>query len=435
MRRVLLPLLVLTIVIGYSCSEDDPSKPSGGGSATHMAGGGRDAGDDPFSGGPEHSGPLNPGFEVPDAEFIPLFYADIDCRNAPGELLITNAEDWQAWWTAAIACLDPMYPRGGEPGAGHPFAGLGRLAFLRGDSGWVDPDTIPPAYPSEAPEVDFTAHAIAVISLAPDTTQGRGLWVTGIDAGESGSTIRYQVSRLGEDCFRGGIWPEDLLLLSPTIAVLIPGPVAEPVDWAREDIVFDCSWEPDPAEPLCIYYTDADCDLGAAEAVLRDRETFEAWLEQAFECDQARWYGGDSTVIIYPDGRSAPGDSGGTGGDTIIVPVEPLPWLGIDIDFTTHAVLVLRAGEQTRWGGGIWLDGIETGAAGTVIDYTVMVPSGECPEVEAGVLNPTVAIRVPLPLPEPVSWDRRVQTIDCRWDSSGAEPGTGTGPNPRGQYR
>ncbi len=423
MRRVLLPLLVVVLVIGWSCSDDDPSKPSGG-ATNHMAGGGRNAADDPFSGGPEHSGPVNPGFEVPDSGFIPLFYADLDCHNAPGEQLITSAEDWQAWWTGAIACLEPRTPGSGEPGAGSRFPGLGRLGLILGDSGWVDPDTIP-LYPPEAPAVDFTAHAVAVICLAPDTTQGRSLWVTGIEVGESGSTIHYQIVRLGEDCFPGSYGPEDPPLLAPTIAVLIPGPVMEPVGWAYEEVVFDCSWEPDPSEPLCVYYTDADCDLGPLEAVLRDQESFEAWLAQAFECDQARWYGGDSTVVVYPGGRSAPGDSGSAGGDTIIVPVEPFPWLGVEIDFTTHAVLILRAGEQTRWGGGIWLDAIETGAAGTQIDYTAITPSEECPEVEEGLLNPTVAIRVPLPLPEPVTWRRHVETIDCRWDSAGQRPPAG----------
>jgi hypothetical protein len=281
--------------------------------------------------------------------------------------------------------------------------------------------------------VDFDTHAIVLISLEPDTAFGRGLWVTGIRTSESGSTVDYQVSRLGEDCFRGGYyWPEDPPLLSPTIAVLVPGPVPEPVGFAREEVVIDCSWEPDPSEPLCVYYTDVDCDLGPAEAVLRDREGFDAWLEAAFACDQSRWYGGDSTVIVYPDGRTAPGDSGSAGGDTIIVPGDPPlpPWIGVDIDFTTHAVLILRAGEQTRWGGGIWLDAIEAGAGGTVIDYTAVVPSGECPEIEGGVVNPTVAIRVPLPLSEPVTWNRHIETIDCRWDSTGAEPGTGTGPRP-----
>jgi hypothetical protein len=143
MRRLLLPLLVLTIAIGLSCSDDDPSKPSGG-STNHLAGGGRDTGNDPFAGGPDGSGPIHPGFGVPDSGFIPIFYADVDCQNAPGERLITNAEDWQAWWTAAIACLDPMHPRGFDPSGGRPDVGLGRLAFVLGDSGWVEPDTLLP---------------------------------------------------------------------------------------------------------------------------------------------------------------------------------------------------------------------------------------------------------------------------------------------------
>jgi hypothetical protein len=427
MRRAILPLLVLAIAIGWSCSDDDPAKPSKT-TENHLAGGGRSTGDDPFAGGPDESGPTNPDFEPPEEGFIPLFYADFDCQSAPGERLITNAEDWQAWWTAAIACLDPAGPRGTDPAGGSPGAGLARLGYLLGDSGGVDPDTTFP-YPPDAPVVDFDTHAIVVISLEADTTISRGVWVTSIETSESGSTITYQITRLGEDCFAGG-WPGEPMLLSPTIAVLVPGPVSEPVTWAPENIVIDCSWEPDPSEPLCIYYTDADCDLGPAEAVLRDREQFDAWLAAAYACDQARWFGGDSVVVVYPDGRTAPGDSGWAGGDTILVPGDPplSPW--IDIDFTTHAVLILRAGEQTRWGGGIWLDALETGSGGSVIDYTAVVPSGECPEVEGGVLNPTVAIRVPLPLPEPITWNRHTETIDCRWDSTGAEPGTGTGPRP-----
>lgn len=436
MRRLLLPLLVLTVALGLSCSDDDPASPSGGGT-NHLAGGGREAGDDPFSGGPDGSGPIHPGFELPDSGLIPVFYADVDCQNAPGARLITSAEEWQAWWTGAIACLDPLYPRGTDPSGGVPGVRPAPLAYVRDDSGWVEPDTLLP-YPAEAPPVDFTTHAIAVISLAPAAEYGRGVWVTSVETTEAGSVVHYQISLLGEDCYTGGYEPEEPPQLSPTIAVLLPGPLAEPVSFQSEEIIIDCSWEPDPSEPLCLYYTDADCDLGPAEAVLRDRESFEAWLAAAFACDQSRWYGGDSIVVVYRDGRTAPGDSGWAGGDTIVVPGDPPmpPWIGVDIDFATHAVLILRAGEQQRWGGGIWLDAIETGAGGTAIGYTAMVPGGECPEVEIGVVNPTVAIRVPLPLTEPISWNRHVETIDCRWDSTGAEPGpggepgTGTGSRP-----
>ncbi len=450
MRRTIFGLLVtsaLVFAVGWGCSDDDPAKPSGN-TETHLAGGGRSSSDDPFSGGPGESGPTHPGFEIPDGRFIPLFYADLDCQNAPGGRLITSAEDWQAWWTLAIACLTPAAPGGMEPGGGRPVGGLAglhgparlmgsassngpaRLAAILGDSGWVEPDTTHP-YPPEAPPVDFETQAVVVISLEPDTLPGRGVWVTEVEATESGSTVTYQVWRLGEDCYWSG-WRGESQTLSPTIAVLVPGPMSEPITWVPEEVVYDCSWEPDPNEPLCVYYTDADCELGPQEAVLRDRESFEAWLAAAFACDQARWLGGDSIVVVYPDGRVARGDSGSAGGDTIIVPSEPPAPYWIDVDFSTHAVLILRAGERTRWGGGIWLDTIETSAGGSVIGYTAVVPGSECPEVEGGALNPTVAIRVPLPLAEPVVWNRRTEMVECRWDSGGTEPDPGIGPRPMG---
>jgi hypothetical protein len=68
-------------------------------------------------------------------------------------------------------------------------------------------------------------------------------------------------------------------------------------------------------------------------------------------------------------------------------------------------------------------------SGGTVIDYTVMEPSGECPEVEEDWnLQPTVAIRVPLPLTEPVTWNGRTESINCGWAEGDPETGTGSGP-------
>jgi hypothetical protein len=142
---------------------------------------------------------------------------------------------------------------------------------------------------------------------------------------------------------------------TPPIAVQIPLPVTEPISWEREDLVFDCSWEPDPATPLTLYYTDVECDLGSGEVVIRDTDRFDAWLSQALACDQTRWY--DSDSIRTPDGTSPGRGVRFRGGDRDSVPVDPrrLPtWIGIDVDFTTHAVLILREirnalGRESGW--------------------------------------------------------------------------------------
>jgi hypothetical protein len=435
---ILAAALSLTLVV--SCSDDPSTRPTDNGPA-HLAGGGRDRGDDPFAGGPEGSGPTRPDFDYPDPSIVPLFYSEVDCQNSPSQRLIANETEWQAWWDAANACLG----LGGGPNPGRPPDG--------------DPDSIFPE-PGGMPPVDFEKDVVLVISLEPDTSFGRGVWVTEVIDSPSGAMVRYQVSRLGDDCWirpDTGELPGDSPISTPTIAVQIPRPVTEPVAWEREDVVFSCDWEPDPSTPLTLYYTDAECDLGNGETVIRDSDRFESWLSQALQCDQARWCGSDSTMVP-PGGGPMPGWDGNHGGpgmgghhgppengghhcgkDSTDVPTEPPPppptWVGIEVDFTTHAVLILRSGPQDRWGGGIWLDGIHVTEAGTVIDYTVTEPSGECPTVEPGiVLQPTVAIRVPLPITEPVTWNRRTEAIDCGWRDGGpmggTEPGTGGGPRP-----
>jgi hypothetical protein len=455
--------LVLPLALIPACSDDDSStKPSDNGSH-RLAGGGRDQGDDPFAGGPEDSGPTRPDFEYPNPGFIPLFYSEIDCQQSPAQKVISNQGEWEAWWAAATACLgtgseppgdgdDPVRPllrrgsalRGGVKDDLAIIDQLGstarRAARTAGDpsgvawadSGVVGPDSLYP-YPGEAPVVDFEKNVVLTISLAPEAGIGRGVWVTEVTSTEAGTTVKIQVSRLGDDCFDN---PDSLgtNLSSPTIAVLVPRPVSEPVVWETEEVVFDCSWEPDPNAPLALYYTDASCDLGPGEVVIRDADEFKAWVTEALACDQARWYGSDSTTTRPPDGRPKFPHRFGDG-DPDSVPGGPPPpppppeWVGIDVDFTTHAVLILRAGPQTHWGGGIWLDGIDVKAEGTVISYTVMEPAGACPVVESGQsIQPTVAIRVPLPVTEPVTWNRRVEPIECGWRDGG--PGTGTGPRP-----
>ena len=304
--------------------------------------------------------------------------------------MIRSAEDWTAWWAEATGCLD-----------------------IGGGADGTYPDSLNP-WPGEPPTVDFATNVVLTIRLAAEQAFGRGVWVSEVVSSSSGTVVTYQVSRLGEDCFEG----RDSLgfgLASPVIAVMVPRPVDEPVRWDRVDLVFDCSWEPDPNEPLALYYTDADCDLGENEFVIRDQEQFEEWLERAFACDQTRWGETDST-IIDPGTGTPPRPRFGAGGRDSIPP-EPMPplpppsWIGIDVDFTKFAVLVLRADPQTRWGGGAWLDAIQGGETGTTIDYTVMEPAGECPPIEEGVvLRPTVAIRVPLPVSDPVTWDRRTRS-------------------------
>ncbi|MFH1218991.1 MAG: hypothetical protein V1694_00865, partial [Candidatus Eisenbacteria bacterium] len=67
-------------------------------------------------------------------------------------------------------------------------------------------------------------------------------------------------------------------------------------------------------------------------------------------------------------------------------------------------------------GGGIWLNSLEVTSSGTTVAYSVMVPGDNCPPVEGGTyLQPTVAIRVPLPVTEPITWERHVEMIDCDW--------------------
>lgn len=369
MSRLSSILLALVAILAASCSYDRPVTPSGG-ETRFLAGGGRQAGDDAFTGGPGDSGPGQPGFEPPAGDLYPLLYADIDCREDASEFVITNADDWQAWWTDAIACL--------------------------GRDGEVYPDTIYNPYPEEAPQVDFATATVFVVALEPDDLPGRGVWIQDV----TDDHVHYVVSHLGDDCF-GEIMPMDTRSSSPTIAVVGPL-VASPdqVTWEREDVTYDCSWEPDPNEPLALYYTDAACDLGPEHAIITDAETFEAWLTTALDCDQARWYG--------PDGPTTP-------------PPVPSPgWLGLQVDFTTHAVIVLRGDEQDRWGGGVWLAAIATDADGTTIDYTVMAAGEDCPLVEGGTtVCPTVAIRVPLPLDEPVTWRRSSETIACDWGGDG----------------
>ena len=428
MKQSMIHLLALALLLfAAGCASDGPGGPSNGGTE-RLAGGGRASDNDAFRGGAQGSGPTqpeDPAHPEPNPGFLPLFFSDIDCQATPSQKVIRDQAEWQSWWAAAVACIPPWvtdFPCSlgwGDPPPLPPdtlpypppwdSTGGGWI-----DSGWVDPDTgcvdtIYP-YPRVAPEVDFDANVVIVISLEPEIAWARSIWLQEVVANGGGSTVKYQVSRLGEDCGEILMRPDAPRETTPTVAVEVPRPVDEPVDWQREDVVFHCF--PDPSEPIAVYYTDGDCDLGPGEVVIRDQATFDAWIQAAIACDVARW--NDPTEPPTPI----------VGGGGAVPPSLPTP-IGFGVDFTTHAVIILRAEPQTRWGGGIWLDRIDASGGSTTIDYTVMEPSDACPPVEGGaVLRPTVAIRVPLPLPDPVTWNRHVETIDCQWgsDGSGGEP-------------
>jgi hypothetical protein len=124
------------------------------------------------------------------------------------------------------------------------------------------------------------------------------------------------------------------------------------------------------------------------------------------------------------------GAEGGGGGSVEpgVAIDPPTGWLSPEVDFTTHAVLVLRAPAQTRWGGGVWLSAIEDGSPGTMVDYWVMTPGPDCPVVEGGAtLRPTVAIRVQLPVRDPLTFRRNTETVECRWEVPVGDPDGGSG--------
>lgn len=420
-------VLALLVVVAACSDGAGPTAPSG---RNRLAGGGRDQNDDPFAGGREGSGPAGPRAE-PLPGYIPLFFSDTNCFPGTLQRVLRNKEDWQAWWTTAVSCLPhgdqlidspsplpssaPSPPPGSDPGGGADGS--------EPDSGRVEPDEPFDPYGPDAPEVDFGSYVVVTIGLESAAIWGRSVWVTEVVPGAGGSTVKFEVSRPGEDCIvlRGEpIDPGSLPPNSPTIAVLVPQPIDEPVTFERTDVTWNCTWEPDPDLPLTLYYTEAECDLGSGEAVITDAGAWEAWLNTAAACDITRWGDpGDSTVTIG-SGEGVPGkpppDGRDSGADPS-PPPAPTPWLGLEVDFSTHAVIVLRADPQRHWGGGIWLDSFDATASGTIIDYSVMEPSGQCPEVEGGEsVRPTAAIRLPLPLNAPISYNRHVESIDCNWE-------------------
>jgi len=454
--------LALSIV---GCGDDGGPGAPPADETPRLAGGGRSADDDAFSGGIEGSGPVEPPGRPPlvdpPAGYIPVFISALNCFEVPFERVITTRDEWEAWWETATSCLpswDPPPPPppdpdpdpdpvdstkgdgdddgdegegdddsssvgddgGGDRGGDDNGGGIGSGTA---DSGWVDPGFPGDPFPEDAPEVDFDNNVVIALAVEADSGQGRFIWIKNVEGGAGGTTVTYEVAQLGEDCLDLLMRPDAIppVTATPTIAFVVPKPVAEPVSFQRNDVTLHCTWEPDPTLPITLYYSDAECELGEGESVITDSTRWNEWLESAWACDANRWT--DPGEPSKPgDVDDATGGPDGTPGDP--EPVEPpTRWIGVDVDFTTHAVIVLRAEAQTRWGGGIWLNSIERTEGGTTIDYSVMQPSEDCPSIDSvRKLYPTVAIRVPLPLPAPIEFEQHVESIDCHWDGDDGGP-------------
>lgn len=427
------PVAVICAAL-IGCSSDNPTG-SNNISTEKIAGGGRQSSSDPFIGGPDESGPMSPDSvlfppdSLPIDGLTPLFYFDRDCAESPGRRVIRNQAEWEAWWDVAFSCVGTfgqgtIGPEGSHHGMdGHGHGGMfgpmgdsipGDSGHVWPDSGYVWPDSgivdtvINPWPGGEAPPVNFDQFAVVVISLEPDTLFGRSVFVTEVTDDGGGSVVKYTVMHLGSDCFnmteRITLYAEN----SPTVAVMVPLPVSEPVTWERTDETINCTWQPDPNIPQSIYYTDADCDLGSGEEIIRDEAAFAEWMTSAMACDSMRWDWMFDSTFSWTDSMGH-----------VIEPHPAHPYWNMPyVDFATHAVIILRAGVQPHWGGGVWLNRFDGSQSGTTIEYTVMEPGDNCPPIEhmnQTSINPTVAIRVPLPADGPVTWHRNTETINCDW--------------------
>ena len=412
MRTKSIVILTIALLFAAGCSGSGPNKPDN--TLRPLAGGGRLDNTDPFTGNPDSSGNTFPDI-TPEQGVYPLYYAHTDCANTPQNVIISDSAAWKQWWDAVAGCQWRGDPRG---------------PMIPQDSNWVPGDSSQPCggrCETDPPYIDFEQYVIAAISIEYDSGGfcHRSVWVNSVAEEDGHTVIKYEVSLLDQSCC-------DLMLamfipmgFSPVVAVQIERPILEPVEWVRTNTTFDCPG-PGPNEPMTLHYTDAPCDLGPGEEIITDSAQWQAWFHAAWACDSARFggYGWGGGVTPGEDGTDPNGDSLPPWPDTTVI--GPYPWWGMPyVDFTTHAVIVLRAGEQTRWGGGIWLNSIDHSAGGTVYDYSVMEPSDDCPGMDGMgmmdmVVNPTVAIRVPLPIDPPVTWLRNVESIKCDWgnDSS-----------------
>jgi hypothetical protein len=359
-----------------------------------LAGGGRFADQDPSGGRTDTSGPTLPE-PWPYQGPMVLFASDIDCRHEPIQRIIADSVAWRLWWDSAWACMPQFPPDTAWPWPDSMGGGMMPPDSVVGDTTFQGDSTCWPL-----PYVDFDSSVVIVIALEEDSSWGRMLWLDEVASSGSGTEIRYTVARFAGDCATILMGMALMAPSSPTVAVQVPKPVDPPIDWARHDTIWSCIWEPDPNAPVTTYYTDTPCPLGPNQQVITDSASYRGFIEAAAACDSARFW----TFFV---------DSGYGG--------WAQPMFGLEVDFSTHAVIVLRAGAQTRWGGGIWLNRFESAGGTTLIGYMVMEPDSDCPPVEElPEVNPTVAIRVPLPLGPVITWNRTTETIGCLWpDSSG----------------
>ncbi len=389
----------IALVIGLfaGCGTDKSTEPENP-TLQHLAGGGRESDNDPFIGGPGISGPNDtlpglPGYDT-SIEYFPVYFSDSSCPQQQQFEVFIDQVNWEEWWTEAYDCAGGNFKRNFVPIPDSTVS----------DSGVIGPDSL---WPGEAPIVDFNTHIILVIKLEQGIS-GRYIWIRSLQESENETFVNYEVSSPADDCLGPLVDPN--IFTNPVAAFIVSRPERLTFAWQRSDVTYSCSWVPDPTLPLTLYYTDAICPaLGGTEQLIRTSEEFTAWVEAAWECDINRW--GIAVDTLW-------------GSDTTVIGDRPLPTFEGMVDFSTHAVLILRADVQTSWGGGIWLDKFEPGNAGTVIEYTVMNPGSACPEVGNGAsLQPTVAIRLPLPIVEPLFITRTSDTISCGWVSDSTEVG------------
>ncbi len=397
MRIVTLLWLAVGFWLFTGCGSDKPTEPDKP-ESQRLAGGGRENDSDPFIGGPGISGPNDtlpglPGFDT-GIQYFPVFFTDNGCPQQMQFETVVDSANWEEWWDGAIDCANGNFKRNFIPLSDSTVS----------DTVVVGPDSL---WPGEAPPVDFGTHIILILKLEQGLA-GRYIWIRSLEEKENETVVSYEVSSPADDCFGPLVDPN--IFTNPVAAFIVPRPGVMTFAWNRSDVTYSCSWVPDPSLPLTLYYTDAICPaLGESGQLIRTSEEFTAWVEAAWECDVSRW--GTPVDTLW-------------GTDSTVVGDRPVPPLDNMVDFTTHAVLILRTDIQTSWGGGIWLDKFEPGSAGTIVQYSVMIPGDECPAVGNGAaLQPTVAIRVPLPVAEPLFITRISDTLSCGWVGDSTQVG------------